>query len=195
MANQVLVKDFASMLGLENVFSSEADRQIYSYDSAVLTPVVLALVVRPVTVEPLGLCVKKLYDSGIPMTVRGSGTNLSGGIIPDTSNTVVIVTTALTCIIEINVADLYAVMEPGVVTADFAAAVAKKNLFYPPDTGSQAVSTLGGNIAENAGGLRGSNTAVPKTTSWASNSLTRRARWSSPVRAPSSASSAITSPA
>jgi glycolate oxidase len=155
MANQALVKDFAAMLGQENVFSSEADRQTYSYDSAVLTPVVPALVVRPVTVEQLGLCVRKLYDSGIPMTVRGSGTNLSGGAIPDTPDTVVMVTTALTRILEINVADLYAVVEPGVVTADFAAAVAGKNLFYPPDPGSQAVSTLGGNIAENAGGLRG----------------------------------------
>ena len=58
--------------------------------------------------------------------------------------------------------DLYAVVEPGVITAAFAAEVAKKGLFYPPDPGSQSVSTLGGNIAENAGGLRGLKYGVTK---------------------------------
>ena len=162
MVSQALVKDFEAMLGKENVFSSEADRQSYSYDSAVLQPVVPALVVRPTTTEQLGQCVKKLYDNGIPMTVRGAGSNLSGGTIPDKTKTVVILTNGLTRILEINTADLYAVVEPGVVTADLANAVAAKNLFYPPDPGSQAVSTIAGNIAENAGGLRGLKYGVTK---------------------------------
>lgn len=162
MASQALIKDFEALIGKENVFSSEADLQSYSYDSAVLTPVVPALVVRPTTTEQLGLCVKKLYDNGIPMTVRGAGTNLSGGTIPDQTDTVVVLTNGLNRILEINLNDLYAVVEPGVITADFAAAVAQKNLFYPPDPGSQAVSTIGGNIAENAGGLRGLKYGVTK---------------------------------
>ncbi|WP_165174545.1 FAD-linked oxidase C-terminal domain-containing protein [Desulfovibrio sp. ZJ369] len=162
MASQALIKDFEALIGKENVFSSEADLQSYSYDSAVLTSVVPALVVRPTSTEQLGQCVKKLYDNGIPMTVRGAGTNLSGGTIPDQSDTVVVLTNGLNRILEINPNDLYAVVEPGVVTADFAAAVAKKNLFYPPDPGSQAVSTIGGNIAENAGGLRGLKYGVTK---------------------------------
>lgn len=162
MASQALIKDFEALIGKENVFSSEADLQSYSYDSAVLTSVVPALVVRPTSTEQLGQCVKKLYDNGIPMTVRGAGTNLSGGTIPDQSDTVVVLTNGLNRILEINLNDLYAVVEPGVVTADFAAAVAKKNLFYPPDPGSQAVSTIGGNIAENAGGLRGLKYGVTK---------------------------------
>jgi glycolate oxidase len=58
-------------------------------------------------------------------------------------------------IIEINEEDLYAVVQPGVITAKLAAAVESRGLFYPPDPGSQSVSTLGGNVAENAGGLRG----------------------------------------
>ena len=162
MASQALIKDFEDLIGKENVFTSEADRQSYSFDSAVLEPVVPAMVLRPTTTEQLGLCVKKLYDNGIPMTVRGAGTNLSGGTIPDHSDTVVVLTTGLNRILEINSNDLYAVVEPGVITADFAAAVAKKNLFYPPDPGSQAVSTIGGNIAENAGGLRGLKYGVTK---------------------------------
>ena len=162
MASQALIKDFEDLIGRENVFTSEADRQSYSFDSAVLEPVVPAMVLRPTTTEQLGLCVKKLYDNGIPMTVRGAGTNLSGGTIPDHSDTVVVLTTGLNRILEINPNDLYAVVEPGVITADFAAAVAKKNLFYPPDPGSQAVSTIGGNIAENAGGRRGLKYGVTK---------------------------------
>ena len=162
MASQALIKDFEDLIGKENVFTSEADRQSYSFDSAVLEPVVPAMVLRPTTTEQLGLCVKKLYDNGIPMTVRGAGTNLSGGTIPDHSDTVVVLTTGLNRILEINPNDLYAVVEPGVITADFAAAVAKKNLFYPPDPGSQAVSTIGGNIAENAGGRRGLKYGVTK---------------------------------
>ncbi len=162
MSNQTLSKDFETLLGKENVFSSEADRQSYAYDSAVLKQVIPSLVVRPTNVEELGATVKKLYDEGIPMTVRGAGTNLSGGTIPDSSESVVILTNGMTKILEINLEDLYAVVEPGVVTAQFAAEVAKKGLFYPPDPGSQAVSTLGGNIAENAGGLRGLKYGVTK---------------------------------
>ena len=162
MANQALIKEFQELLGVENVFSSEADRMSYAYDAAVLQPVVPAFVIRPTTQDQLGQCVKKLYENGIPMTVRGSGTNLSGGTIPDTSETVVILTTALNRILEINRDDLYAVVEPGVITAQFAAEVAKQGLFYPPDPGSQAVSTLAGNIAENAGGLRGLKYGVTK---------------------------------
>ncbi len=162
MSSKNLCKDFESLLGKENVFSSEADRQSYAYDSAVLQQIIPSLVLRPTTTEQLGLCVKKLYDNGIAMTVRGAGTNLSGGTIPDSTESVVILTNALTKILEINCEDLYAVVEPGVVTAQFAAEVAKAGLFYPPDPGSQAVSTLGGNIAENAGGLRGLKYGVTK---------------------------------
>ena len=96
------------------------------------------------------------------MTVRGSGTNLSGGTIPDSEESVVILTQKLNRVLEINSGDLYAVVEPGVVTANFAAEAAARGLFYPPDPGSQAVSTIGGNIAENAGGLRGLKYGVTK---------------------------------
>lgn len=162
MVSQAMVKDMEDLLGKENVFTSEADRQTYSYDSAVLPSVTPAIVLRPTTAEQLGTCVKNLYEAGIPMTVRGAGTNLSGGTIPDSTDSAVILTTAMNRILEINVNDLYAVVEPGVITAQFAAAVAAKGLFYPPDPGSQTVSTLGGNIAENAGGLRGLKYGVTK---------------------------------
>ncbi len=155
-------KDFEKFVGAENVFSDLADRQTYAYDSAVLQSVTPALVVKPTTTEQLGQVIALCYKLGLPMTVRGSGTNLSGGTVPDSTDSVVILTQGLNKIIEINSSDLYAIVEPGVVTAKFAAAVAEKNLFYPPDPGSQAVSTIGGNIAENAGGLRGLKYGVTK---------------------------------
>ncbi len=154
MVAPAIVKEFQRVVGEENVFLDEADRLSYSYDAAVLAPVVPALVARPTTGEALGRTVRLCNENGLPLTVRGAGTNLSGGAIPKTGG-VVIATNGLNKILEINEEDLYAVVEPGVVTAKFAAAVEAKGLFYPPDPGSQAVSTLGGNVAENAGGLRG----------------------------------------
>ena len=156
------IKEFEKIVGAENVFSSLADRQTYAYDSAVLDSVTPALVVRPTNTEQLGAIIALCYKLGLPMTVRGSGTNLSGGTVPDSPDSVVILTQGLNRILEINSSDLYAVVEPGVITAKFASAVAEKNLFYPPDPGSQAVSTIGGNIAENAGGLRGLKYGVTK---------------------------------
>ena len=153
MPSASLIKEFEQLVGKENVFSSEADRQSYAYDAAVLKPMIPSLVVRPTEVEQLGQVVKRCYEEGIPMTVRGSGTNLTGGTIPDCSDTIVILTTGLNKILEINTEDLYATVQPGVITAKFAAAVAAKGLFYPPDPGS--MSTIGGNVAESSGGLRG----------------------------------------
>jgi len=162
MPSAALIKEFEAVVGKDNVFTSEADRQSYSYDSAVLDAVVPALVVRPTSTEQLGKVVRLCNENGNPITVRGAGTNLSGGTIPDPREGIVILTNSLSRIIEINEEDLYAVVEPGVVTAKFAAEVAKRGLFYPPDPGSQAVSTLGGNVAENAGGLRGLKYGVTK---------------------------------
>lgn len=151
---QSLLKEFEGILGGENVLKDEADRLTYSYDAAVLKPQLPAIVLRPTTSEGLSRVVRLCNENGLPLTVRGAGTNLSGGTIPKAGG-VVVVTNALNKILEINEEDMYAVVQPGVITARFAAAVEARGLFYPPDPGSQAVSTLGGNVAENAGGLRG----------------------------------------
>ena len=154
MASEALVREFQSVVGRENVLSEETDLATYSYDAAVLEPVMPALVIRPVTSEALGRAVRLCNENGLPLTVRGAGTNLSGGVVPRKEG-VVVLTNGLNRILELNEEDMYAVVQPGVVTAKLAAAAQAKGLFYPPDPGSQAVSTLGGNVAENAGGLRG----------------------------------------
>ena len=161
MVSQTLKQAFATVVGADNVMDAEADKHSYSYDAAVLTPVLPAMIVRPTTMEALGRVVKLCNDNSLPITVRGAGTNLSGGTIPAKGG-VVILTNALNKILEINEEDMYAVVQTGTITAKFAAAVAAKGLFYPPDPGSQAASTLGGNVAENAGGLRGLKYGVTK---------------------------------
>ncbi|MDR2562856.1 MAG: FAD-binding oxidoreductase, partial [Prevotellaceae bacterium] len=122
--NTNLIKEFENIVGKEQVMATEVDRQAYSYDAAVLTPQVPALVVVPTNEEQLGKTVKLAYDNGLPITVRGAGTNLSGAVIPSSVETVVILTNRLNRIIEINKQDLYAVVEPGVVTSTFAETVA-----------------------------------------------------------------------
>lgn len=162
MISKLLIDELEALLGKENVLSDEIDRHAYSFDAAVLESRVPSLVLLPTQTEQLGTIVKKCYDEGLHITVRGSGSNLSGGTIPDSKDTVVIATGKLNKIIEINTHDLYAVVEPGVVTENLAKEVVAKGLFYPPDPGSQSISTIGGNIAENAGGLRGLKYGVTK---------------------------------
>ena len=154
MISQTLAKAFEDIVGPDNLMTEKADLVTYSYDAAVVDSVLPGLVVRPTDGDTLSRVVKLCNDNGLPLTVRGAGTNLSGGTIP-TQEGVVILTNGLNRILEINTRDMYAVVQPGVITAKFAAEVEAKGLFYPPDPGSQAVSTLGGNVAENAGGLRG----------------------------------------
>lgn len=161
MISKSLVNEFQTLLGKENVITGEADRMTYAYDAAVLQPVIPSLALRPTSSEQLGKLVKLCNENALPITVRGAGTNLSGGTIPSKGG-VVVLTNAMNNIIEINEEDMYAVVQPGVITAKFAAAVQARGLFYPPDPGSQAVSTLGGNVAENAGGLRGLKYGVTK---------------------------------
>ncbi|KPJ78681.1 MAG: glycolate oxidase subunit GlcD [Deltaproteobacteria bacterium SG8_13] len=152
--SKALVKEFQKAAGKENVMNDEADRLTYSYDAAVLEPVMPSLAVRPVDGEGLSRVVRLCNENRLPLTVRGAGTNLSGGAVPSTGG-VVVLTNALNRIVELNTEDMFAVVQPGVITAKLAAAVEAQGLFYPPDPGSQSVSTLGGNVAENAGGLRG----------------------------------------
>jgi glycolate oxidase len=104
-------------LGAKQVFLEETDRATYSYDAAVLEPVMPAIVLRPGSPEELGQVVRLCHENSLPLTVRGAGTNLSGGSIPGRGGAVVL-TTALNKILEINEADLYAVVQP-LVTADY----------------------------------------------------------------------------
>ena len=122
MLSPALIREFQAQVGEDAVFTAAADLLTYSYDAAPLEAVMPALVVRPTSSAALSRAVRLCNQNGLPLTVRGAGTNLSGGTVPLTGG-VVIVTNALNRILEINSEDMYAVVEPGVVTAKFAAAV------------------------------------------------------------------------
>ena len=152
--NRHLAKELSSLLGNSRVLDSPTDLLCYSYDSTPLVSHRPDAVVRVFSEDEMATVLEFAAGEGIPVTVRGSGTGLSGGSVP-VAGGIVLVTTAMNRILEIDENDLSATVEPGVITADLHTAVEAKGLFYPPDPGSMRISTIGGNVAENAGGLRG----------------------------------------
>jgi len=126
----------------------------HSYDG---TPMLQALpdaVVYPVSTEDVSRTMKVLHKHRIPVVSRGSGTNLCGGTVP-TEGGVVMVMHRMNRILEVDLENLTATVQPGLNTKQFITHVEELGLFYPPDPSSMAVSTIGGNIAECSGGLRG----------------------------------------
>jgi len=160
--NQNLIKKFSSIIGNQGkVLTNEEDLACYSYDAYADKPVLPDIVVKPKNYEQIQQIIQLCNEENIPIITRGAGTNLSGGTIPKTGGCVLLMT-SFNNILEINENDLYAVVQSGVVTANLAKAVEAKGLFYPPDPGSMNISTIGGNVAENAGGLRGLKYGVTK---------------------------------
>ncbi len=111
------------------------------------------VVVTPRTTEAVAAVMQLATRERIPVTPRGAGTGLSGGALP-VHGGIVLSTRALDRIIEIDTANLMAVVEPGVITQVFQEAVEAKGLFYPPDPASRGSCFLGGNLAECSGGPR-----------------------------------------
>lgn len=148
------VEELGRLLGKHKVLSSETDLLCYSYDATPLVSFKPAAVVRAGSEEDIHLTLDFAAREGLSVTPRGSGTGLSGGSVP-VHGGIVLTTTDMNRILEIDENDLSVTVEPGVITAQLHGVVEAKGLFYPPDPGSMKVSTIGGNVAENAGGLRG----------------------------------------
>jgi glycolate oxidase len=145
-----LVKELEGIVGEANVLTSPEDLLCYSYDSTVLEHLP-EIVVLPKTPAEVAATVKLANREKIPIVPRGSGTNLAGGTIPIEGG-IVLSLTRMTEILEIDAINMVAVVQPGVVTGKLQAEVAKQGLYYPPDPASLKVTTLGGNVAMNAGG-------------------------------------------
>jgi glycolate oxidase len=141
-------------LGEKNVYSEREDLLVLGYDATPELYHVPDVVVYPRTAEDVVFAVNFCRQEGLPVIPRGSGTGLSGGSSP-VQGGMVICLTRMNLIREIDEENLTATAEAGVITLDLFNAAAAKGLFYPPDPGSQTISTIGGNVAENAGGLRG----------------------------------------
>jgi len=144
-----------NIVGRGNVHSTLEDRIVYAYDaSAPVDDQLPAVVVLPGNLDEVVELVRFANRERIPVVPRGSGTGLAGGAIPLPGSMVVLMT-RMNQILEIDTANLTANVQPGVITAELASRVEKEGLFYPPDPGSMAISTIGGNLAVNSGGLRG----------------------------------------
>jgi len=137
--------------GKRGVLISKEDLVTYSYDATTTWTHMPDVVVLPTTTEQVSQILKLANENQIPVTPRGAGTNLSGGSIP-LKGGIVLCTTKMNRILEINKGNLVATVEPGVVLQDFNLALAKEDLFYPPDPQSFLSCTMGGTVAENASG-------------------------------------------
>ncbi len=130
---------------------ARAERVTYAMDGLPTHRRLPALVVLPGTREELIAVVRLLAAHGVPFVPRGAGTGLSGGALAD-EHTVLLVLTRLNRIVRVDQANRLATVEPGVVNAKLSAAARPLGLHYAPDPSSQSACTIGGNVAENAGG-------------------------------------------
>jgi glycolate oxidase len=152
MLNTEFITKLEQIAGKEYVSTAQADLICYSYD-ATQKQFLPDVVVHPGTPDEISRIMHLANETRVPVFPRGAGSGFTGGSLP-TAGGIVLVTTRLDRILEINEENLVATVEPGLVTEQFQKAVEKVGLFYPPDPASLKFSTLGGNVAECAGGPR-----------------------------------------
>jgi len=141
-------------VGAEQVLTSPEDTIPYGFDGTAALKGPVGVVVHPGSTEEVAAVVKLANEFSNAIVTRGSGTGLSGGSVPS-EGCIVLCLTRLDKIISVDAANLTVRAQCGVITAAIDAAANKHGLFYPPDPGSMKISTIGGNVAENSGGLRG----------------------------------------
>lgn len=152
MIDARIVRILSDIVGKEHVSTEKADRLCYSYD-ATQQKFLPDVVVHPETAQEISLIMKMANAEKIPVFPRGAGSGFTGGSLP-TKGGIVLATERMNRILEIDSENLVATVEPGVVTEQFQQQVEAVGLFYPPDPASLKFSTLGGNVAECAGGPR-----------------------------------------
>jgi glycolate oxidase len=138
----------------ENLLTAAEDLVPYSFDGTAAMQQMPSIVAFAKTTEQVVRLLRLANARRFPVVTRGSGTGLSGGSLP-VEGCVVLCLSLMNRILEVDAKNLTLTAEPGVVTLTLAEAAEKEGLFYPPDPGSMKISTIGGNVAENSGGLRG----------------------------------------
>ena len=147
-----ILSQLEKIAGKDGVLSSPEDLAVYGYD-ATFVEACPDVVVLPRNTGQVSQIVQLAARERLPLVSRGMGSGLAGGSVPERGG-IVLALTRMNRIIEIDPANATVSVEAGVVTADLQAAVEKIGLFYPPDPSSIKESTIGGNIATNAGGPR-----------------------------------------
>lgn len=152
MLTDKIKKSLNAIVGPERLIDTPEDLLAYSYDAFVeeMTP---ALVLLPESTAEVSAIMAIAHREGIPITARGAGTSICGAPVPIRGG-IVLSLTRMDRIIEVSTPNRYCIVQPGVVNGDLQARLAKEGFFYPPDPGSYMASTIGGNVAQNAGGPR-----------------------------------------
>ena len=146
-----LAGELAQIVGARHVRTATAERAVYAMDGLPTHRRLPRVVVLPGTREEVIAVIRLAAAAGVPIVPRGAGTGLSGGALADGA-AILLVLTRLNRIVAIDPENRLAVVEPGLVNAKLSAAVAPHGLHYAPDPSSQTACTIGGNVAENAGG-------------------------------------------
>ncbi|MFN0068278.1 MAG: FAD-binding oxidoreductase [Limisphaerales bacterium] len=149
-----LVADLTPLLEPARVLHSREDLLTYGYDGTAATTGVPAVVVMARTTGEVAAIVKYAAAHRVPIVGRGSGTGLSGGSVPS-PGCIVLCLTQMDKVLELDEKNLTILVEAGVITQKVTDLADSVGLLYPPDPGSMKISTIGGNVAENSGGLRG----------------------------------------
>src|SRR2546426_2050317 len=148
---QALLARLKEIVGPAYVLTRPEDVVVYEQDAFLVARALPDIVVLPGSTAEVAAVVRAAHEANVPLVARGAGTGLNGGSIPIAGG-VMLVLTRMNRIVELDPRNRLAVVEPGVVNGDLTAATARHGLFYAPDPGSQRVSTIGGNVGNNAGG-------------------------------------------
>ncbi|MEO6966522.1 MAG: FAD-linked oxidase C-terminal domain-containing protein [Acidobacteriaceae bacterium] len=145
------IVELRTAVGKDGLITGESQLQTYECDGLTNFRVLPGAVVLPRTAEQVQAVVRLCARHKIPFVSRGAGTGLSGGALPAAGG-IVISLARMNRILEVDIANRFVVVEPGVINAHVTQHVAPQGYFYAPDPSSQSVCTIGGNVAENSGG-------------------------------------------
>ncbi|WP_030175874.1 FAD-linked oxidase C-terminal domain-containing protein [Spirillospora albida] len=148
---RTLARDLDVLLGGDRVITDPVRLRTYECDGLTNHRATPGIVVLPDSAEQVAGVVRECVRAGVPYVARGSGTGLSGGALPRTDG-VLIVTSRMRRILEIDIPNQRAVVEPGVINLDVTRAVRADGYYFAPDPSSQQICSVGGNVAENSGG-------------------------------------------
>ncbi len=155
------IEALKKIVGENDVKSDKPHLRAYSYD-ATKEHFEPDLVVFPENEEEVSKVLKYCNEEKIAIVPRGAGSGFTGGALPVNGGIVLALEKYMNKILEIDEKDMVAVVQPGVVNAELQKAVEAKGLFYPPDPASMDYSTIGGNVSENAGGMRAAKYGLTK---------------------------------
>jgi glycolate oxidase len=161
MLDKKHIKYFETLVGTENVHSDKAHLIAYSYD-ATRTRFEPEAVVFPRNEADVSAILKYCNEHQIVITPRGAGSGFTGGALPAQGGITLGMEKHMNKILEIDMENMVAVVQPGVINMDLQRAVEEVGLFYPPDPASEEYSTIGGNVSENAGGMRAAKYGITK---------------------------------